>query len=81
MARLQIAPLDILVRVNKYRPFSELSGTSCVVHMIEDDLDEPYCSYLVALEGTHLREPICFEYKGGELVGPFRQQPRQSPGS
>jgi hypothetical protein len=40
--------------------------------MIDIDLDEPFCFYLIALEGAHLKEPMWFEYHEVELVGPPR---------
>jgi hypothetical protein len=58
--------------VTNYGPFRGLKGTICAVHMIDVDLDEPFCFYLVALEGTYLKEPIWFEYNEVELVVPFR---------
>ena len=38
--------------------------------MIDIDLEEPFCFYLVALEGVQLKEPIWFEYTEVELVAP-----------
>ncbi len=40
------------VRVTNYSPFRGLRGTIISIHMIAVDLDEPFCFYLVALEGV-----------------------------
>ena len=39
-----------------------------MVDIIVDDLEEPFCFYLVALEGTHIQEPIWFEYDEIALI-------------
>jgi hypothetical protein len=36
--------------------------------MIDIDLEEPFCFYLIALEGVQLKEPIWFEYTEVELL-------------
>ena len=38
--------------------------------MIDIDLEEPFCFYLVMLEGVQLKEPIWFEYTEVELITP-----------
>ena len=38
--------------------------------MIDTDFDEPFCFYLIALEGVQLKEPIWFEYTEVELITP-----------
>ena len=38
--------------------------------MIAVTLDEPFCFYLIALEGVHIKEPIWFEYHEVELIEP-----------
>ncbi len=38
--------------------------------MIADDLDEPFCFYLVALEEVPIEEFMWFEYHEVELVVP-----------
>jgi len=38
--------------------------------MIDTDLDELFCFYLIALEGVQLKEPIWFEYIEVELITP-----------
>ena len=35
---------------------------------IFDDREEPFCFYLVTLEGTQLKEPMWFEYDEVELI-------------
>ena len=58
------------VRVTNYSPFRGLKGTICAVNMIDIDLEEPFCFYLITLEGVQLKEPIWFEYTEVELVTP-----------
>jgi len=41
--------------------------------MIAAALEEPFCFYLVALEGVQMHEPIWFEYHEVELVAPHDQ--------
>jgi hypothetical protein len=50
------------VRVISYGPFRGLRGTILVVDTIAADLEEPFCFYLVALEGAQIKEPIWFEF-------------------
>ena len=57
-----IYPLGSLVEVTSYSPFRGLKGTIQAVDTISDDLEEPFCFYLIALEGAHIKEPIWFEY-------------------
>ena len=38
--------------------------------MIDVDLEEPFCFYLITLEGVQLKEPIWFEYTEVELITP-----------
>jgi hypothetical protein len=56
------------VRVTSYGPFRGLCGTIRNVDIIPADLQEPFCFYLVALEGTYIKEPIWFEYHEVEVV-------------
>jgi hypothetical protein len=63
-----IYPVGSRVRVTSYSPFRGLRGTIRSVDAITVDLEEPFCFYLVALEGTHIREPIWFEYHEVEEV-------------
>jgi hypothetical protein len=41
------------------------------VNLIDIDQDEPFCFYLIALEGVQLKEPIWFEYTEVELITPL----------
>jgi hypothetical protein len=56
--------------VANYSPFRGLKGTICAVNLIDIDQDEPFCFYLIALEGVQLKEPIWFEYTEVELITP-----------
>ena len=38
------------------------------VNRIVDDREEPFCFYLVALQGTQLKKPMWFEYDEVELI-------------
>lgn len=47
-----------------YRQVRPLSGTQrnlCRVHTFSTDGDEPFCFYLIALEGVYMTEPLWFE--------------------
>ena len=57
-----------LVQVTNYGPFRGLNGTIQAVDTIADASEEPFCFYLVALEGTQLKEPMWFEYDEVELI-------------
>ena len=57
-----ILPVGSLVDVTSYGPFRGLKGTVQTVNMIADEAEEPFCFYLVALEGTHIQEPIWLEH-------------------
>ena len=65
------------VYVTGYSPFRGLRGTIQAVNTIAIDLEEPFCFYLIALEGTHIQEPIWFEYNEVELVAPPSAVERQ----
>ena len=58
------------MRVSNYSPWQGLRGTILTIHLIAAPLDEPFCFYLVALEGVWCKEPVWFEYTEIELVGP-----------
>jgi len=45
-----------------------MRGTICRVDTISDELEEPFCFYLVDLEGAQIREPMWFEYDEVEVV-------------
>lgn len=56
------------MQVTSYGPFRGLRGTVRSVHTFADDLDEPFCFYLIALDGAQTKEPIWFAYDEVELV-------------
>ena len=45
-----------------------MRGTIRRVDTISDELEEPFCFYLVDLEGAQIREPMWFEYDEVEVV-------------
>jgi hypothetical protein len=57
------------VRLTGYGPFRGLSGAVIAVNTIVDDQEDPFCFYLVKLEGTMIKEPIWFEYHEVEFIG------------
>src|SRR6266571_5539874 len=63
-----ILPVGSLVDVISYSPFRGLKGTVQTVNTIADEAEEPFCFYLVALEGTQLQEPVWFEHDEVEAV-------------
>ncbi len=67
---MNVFPVGSLVRVTSYGPFRELRGIVKTVDTIEALLDEPFCFYLVALEGTQLKEPVWFECDEVESIAP-----------
>ena len=75
-----IFPVGSLVHVTSYSPFRGLKGTILTVDAIADDLEEPFCFYLIALEGTHIQEPIWFEYDEVDVVDTPIVFIRQPPG-
>ena len=64
----QLFSVGSRVRVTSYSPFRGLRGTIRTVDPISADLEEPFCFYLVALEGTFIQEPIWFEHNEVEIV-------------
>ncbi len=63
-----IYPAGSLVQVTAYSPFRGLNGTIQTVDTISDDGEDLFCFYLVALEGTQIKEPMWFEYDEVELI-------------
>ena len=57
-----------LVRIANDSPFHGRKGIIRTVDCIFDDGEEPFCFYLVALEGTQIKEPMWFEYNEVELL-------------
>jgi hypothetical protein len=60
---IHILQVGSRVRVTSYGPFRELRGTIRTVDAIPADLQEPFCFYLVALDGTYSKNPIWFDYR------------------
>jgi hypothetical protein len=63
--------VDSRVRVTSYCPFRGLRGTIRRVNTIPIDLvdlEEPFCFYLISLDGAHIKEPIWFAYDEVELI-------------
>jgi len=58
------------VRITSYGPFRGLRG---IIQRV-DELPptpgqfEPFCFYLVRLEGAHIKEPVWFHYEEVELI-------------
>ena len=63
-----ILPVGSLIDVTSYSPFRGLRGTIQAVNTIADESEEPFCFYLVALQGTQMQEPIWFEYNEVEAL-------------
>ena len=57
------------VRVTSYSPFRGLRGTVRKVDAIPHR-EEPFCFYLVTLEGSQIKEPVWFEYQEVESLMP-----------
>jgi hypothetical protein len=55
------------IRIASYNPFRGLTGTIRTVHEMPD-LDEPFCFYLIALEGSYVKEAVWFHYDEVESV-------------
>ena len=56
------------VQVTMRGPFRGLSGNILMVDAIPADLEDPFCFYLIALEGAHMKEPVWFEYDEVEPI-------------
>lgn len=57
------------VRVTSYGPFRGLQGIIQRVDLISDDQEDPFCFYLIALEGSTLQAPIWFGWQEVECIG------------
>ena len=68
MEEQNIYPPGSLVQVTSYSPFRGLRGTMRRVDTIATELEEPFCFYLVDLEGVQMNEPIWFEYDEVEVI-------------
>lgn len=65
--KFTIFPAGSRVRVASYSPFKGLTGTVQKVYAISG-WDEPFCFYLIALEGTRIGQPVWFLYEEVECV-------------
>jgi hypothetical protein len=63
-------PIGSRVRITSYTPFRGLRGTIRKVHSMDIEPEEPFCFYLIALQGVQLQEPVWFEYDEVEVVTP-----------
>jgi hypothetical protein len=63
-----VYPVGSRVHVTSYGPFRGLRGTIRTVDTIASDLMEPFCFYLVAVEGAQIQEPIWFEHHEVEEI-------------
>ena len=54
--------------MTSYSPFRGLRGTIRRVDTIAADFEETFRFYLIALEGSHIQEPIWFEYDEVDIV-------------
>jgi hypothetical protein len=68
--RYQLFQAGHRVRVTSYGPFRGLIGTIRIVDMIAD-LAEPFCFYLIDLEGAQTKEPVWFEHEEVESVSSY----------
>jgi len=68
--RVNLLQVGDRVRVSSYSPFRGLKGIIKIVDTISNDRedDEPFCFYSIVLEGSHVQEPIWFEYNEVDLV-------------
>ena len=69
-----VYPIGSRVRVAHDSPFRGRKGTILAIHMIATPGEPTLRFYLVALDGTHLRIPLWFEYYEIELVGTSYEQ-------
>ncbi len=58
------------VHIISYSPFRGLRGViQCVDEIpLTPDLSEPFCFYLVRLEGAQIKDPIWFHYEEVEPI-------------
>jgi hypothetical protein len=65
---MNVLPPGSRVQVISDGPFWGCKGTIHTVNTISADCDQPFCFYLIALQGAYLREPVWFEYHEVEHV-------------
>ena len=58
------------VHVMTYGPFRGLIGTIRIVDTIPSQVD-PFCFYLIDLEGVQTKEPVWFEYEEVESISAY----------
>ena len=66
--RINVFPVGSRVYVTSYSPFRGLRGTVREANTIASEFEEPFCFYLIELEGAYIQEPIWFEYDEVELI-------------
>ena len=69
-----VFPIVSRVRVAHDSLFRGRKGIILAIHMIAAPGEPTLCFYLVALDGTHLRIPLWFEYYKIGLVGTTFEQ-------
>ena len=69
MSNTSLFPSGKRVRVTSHGPFRGLKGTIRQVDSIVDDLEDPFCFYLIDLERANIAEAIWFEYHEVEFIG------------
>jgi len=62
-------PFGNQVRITSHGPSRGLNRTILQMDTIIDDLEEPFCFYLIALEKTTFAKALWFEYHEVEFVG------------
>lgn len=65
------------IRIISYNPFRGLKGTIRTVHEMPD-IDVSFCFYLVALEGSYVKEAVWFQYEEIESVSAHEFEHLQS---
>lgn len=69
MLNSSLFPFGNRVRVTSHGPFRGLKGIIRQVDSIVDDLEDPFCFYLIELERASIAEAIWFEYHEVEFIG------------
>ena len=69
MLNTSLFPSGNRVRVTSHGPFRGLNGIIRQIDSIVDDLDDPFCFYLIELERASITEAIWFEYHEVEFIG------------
>lgn len=62
-------PFGNQVRITSHGPFRGLHGTILQIDRILDDLEEPFCFYLIALEDAVFADALWFEHHEVEFIG------------